>query len=97
MQKPYLIIDNHPAHKSYAVRDLYKNFHILFTPAYSSFLNPQETVWSILKRELAISYQQRRRDIKSQDELVKHVDKVLRKVQKNHKPTRLVFAAREEF
>ena len=39
LAKPYLILDNHPVHKAYAVRELYVNFHIIFLPAYSSHLN----------------------------------------------------------
>ena len=35
-----LVIDNHKVHWSYAVRKHYEGFHVLFLPAYSSFLNP---------------------------------------------------------
>ena len=47
-----LVIDSHPVHRAYNVRHNYDGFKVLFTPAYSSFFNPQETVWSVLKREL---------------------------------------------
>ena len=50
--KPYLIIDNHPVHHSYAVRDAYEGFHVLFLPPYSSFFNSQESVFSVMKAEL---------------------------------------------
>ena len=71
--KPYLIIDNHPVHKAYVVRELYQHFHVLFLPSYSSHLSSQETVWSLLKRELQIQLQTQRHEIKTMVEFKRHV------------------------
>ena len=47
-----LVIDNHSVHAAHNVRKSYDGFKVLNTPAYSSFFNSQETVWSVLKRDL---------------------------------------------
>lgn len=47
---PVLIIDGHSAHRSPKVD--YSGFKVLMTPPYTSYLNSQETVWSVLKRQL---------------------------------------------
>ena len=49
MSKPYLILDNHPVHKAYAVRELYQHFFIMFLPSYSSHLNGIESCWNCFK------------------------------------------------
>ena len=73
MPKPYLVIDNHPAHKAHAVRELYDRFHVLFLPAYSSFLNSQETVWGLFKRQAQVHLQHIRPEIKTQIEFKRHI------------------------
>jgi transposase len=55
-QVPVLILDNHPAHRSTYHRGLISEFEVLFMPPYSSFLNPVELLWSILKRHLRKSF-----------------------------------------
>ena len=42
-----LVIDGHAAHRSLKVD--YSGFKVMMTPSYTSYLNSQETVWSILK------------------------------------------------
>ena len=37
--KPYLVMDNHLAHHARVLDDVYENFHKLWLPSYSSFLN----------------------------------------------------------
>ena len=49
--RPYLVMDNHRAHRSERVREELGRFRACFQPAYSSPFNCQETVWSQLKRE----------------------------------------------
>ena len=97
LPKPYLVIDNHPVHRAYAVRELYKQFHILFTPAYSSYLNSQETIWAILKRRLTLHFQHISAEIKKQSELCRQVNAVLSQMQQDYSPNKLVHAARDEY
>ena len=49
--RPYLVLDNHRAHRSERVREELGRFRACFQPAYSSPFNCQETVWAQLKRE----------------------------------------------
>ena len=60
-----MILDNHSAHKSYAIRHDLEGFHVLYTPPYSSFLNSQETVWAGLKKELAEKFARTETDFKT--------------------------------
>lgn len=57
-EKPvYLIVDNHPVHRSHAVRDFVRStdgrLKLFFLPPYSPELNPDEQVWAHLKREVS--------------------------------------------
>ena len=54
-KKLVLVLDNHRAHHSNAVRDLTegKNIEILFLPPYSCRLNSIETVWAQVKQKWA--------------------------------------------
>lgn len=61
-----LVIDSHPVHRAYNVRSYYDGFKVLSTPAYSSFFNSQETVWSVLKRELFQHFARFDQDFKKQ-------------------------------
>ena len=97
LPKPYLVIDNHPVHRAFAVRELYQQFHVLFMPAYSSHLNSQETVWSIFKRRTAFHLQHVRQEIKTQAEFRRHVEEVLEQMKADYDPQRLCKAAREEY
>lgn len=47
-----VVLDNHPAHHSRAVKELFQELRciLLFLPPSSSTLNPIETVWSHVKR-----------------------------------------------
>lgn len=54
-EKPiYLIVDNHPVHRSYKVRDFVQStkgkLKLFFLPPYSPELNPDEQVWANLKK-----------------------------------------------
>lgn len=57
-EKPvYLIVDNHPVHRSSRVREFVKGtegrLKLFFLPPYSPELNPDEQVWAHLKREVS--------------------------------------------
>jgi hypothetical protein len=61
-RKPLLILDLHPAHKSYLCRDsIEDNFEAMFLPAQSCQLNAIEGLWSKIK--------QRYRDVQQTDRL----------------------------
>lgn len=53
----YVIVDNHPVHRSYKVRDFVEStkgrLKIFFLPPYSPELNPDELVWANLKKHIA--------------------------------------------
>ena len=66
--KPYLCLDNHPAHRSAKVREELSRFHVCFQPAYSSPANCQETIWAHLKREYYVRLHRRDEDVASEDE-----------------------------
>ena len=61
--RPYLVLDNLPAHRSPKVREELQRFHVCFQPPYSSPANCQETVWSILKREYYVRLHRRDEDL----------------------------------
>ena len=66
--RPYLVLDNHRAHRSERVREELGRFRACFQPAYSSPFNCQETVWAQLKREYYVRLHRRDRDLASDDE-----------------------------
>ena len=67
-QRPYLCLDNHPAHRSRQVREELSRFHVCFQPAYSSPANCQETIWSQLKSHYYTRLHRRDRDLTSDEE-----------------------------
>lgn len=72
----YVIVDNHPVHRSYKVRDFVEStkgrLKIFFLPPYSPELNPDELVWANLKKHIA------RKPLKNLDDLKKRVISFLR-------------------
>lgn len=49
-KKAYLVLDNHSAHSTASVRaKLAEHFHPLYLPPNTSFLNPAEFLWKLLK------------------------------------------------
>jgi transposase len=67
----YVIVDNHPVHRSYKVREFVEStqgrLKIFFLPPYSPELNPDELVWANLKQHIA------RKPLKDLDDLKKRV------------------------
>ena len=53
MHRPVMVLDNHPSHWAHVVRDKVAevNLELVFLPANSSSLNPQETVWATIKHQ----------------------------------------------
>ena len=66
--KPYLVLDNHPAHRSAQIREELSRFHACFQPAWSSPANCQETVWAQLKREFYVRLHRRDSDLANEEE-----------------------------
>lgn len=56
-KKVYLIVDGHPAHRGKIVREYLRQLKgrvtLYLLPPYSPELNPDEHVWSLVKREIA--------------------------------------------
>ena len=52
----YVIVDNHPVHRSYKVRDFVEStegkLKMFFLPPYSPELNPDELVWANMKKKM---------------------------------------------
>ena len=48
-----IVLDNHTAHRSYAVQDLFEELkcELLFLPPATSILNPIEVLWAHVKRK----------------------------------------------
>ena len=67
----YIIVDNHPVHRSYKVRDFVEStdgrLKMFFLPPYSPELNPGELVWANLKKHVA------RNPLQDLDDLKKRV------------------------
>ena len=92
-KKPvHLIIDGLPAHKKALVRDYVKSAHgrlvLHFLPGYAPDLNPDELVWSHLKRTGTA-----RRPLQAGERLDERIDAELAAVQRNPKLIRSFFQA----
>lgn len=92
-KKPvHLIIDSLPAHKKALVRDYVKSTHgrlvLHFLPGYAPDLNPDELVWSHLKRTGTA-----RRPLQAGERLDERIDAELAAVQRNPKLIRSFFQA----
>ena len=92
-KKPvHLIIDGLPAHKKALVRDYVKSTHgrlvLHFLPGYAPDLNPDELVWSHLKRTGTA-----RRPLQAGERLDERIDAELAAVQRNPKLIRSFFQA----
>ncbi len=73
--QPVLVIDGHSAHRSKKID--YSGFKVLMTPPYTSFLNSQETVWSVLKRSLFKHFARLDYDIKTFADVQREITKVI--------------------
>ena len=62
----WIVLDNHPAHRSRRVLDALQPFQVAFQPALSSPFNPVETLWSQLKRAFFHAIYRRERSFSSQ-------------------------------
>ena len=53
VDKGYIVLDNHPAHRTIANREMARqlNFELLFMPPYTPELNSIEALWSVIKRD----------------------------------------------
>ena len=75
--KVYLVCDNMSSHRSEDAIPYYEPFHVLFLPPYSSFLNPQERVWSLVKLELAKYFARFKQELKTKIQYESEVSYVL--------------------
>lgn len=64
----YVIVDNHPVHRSYKVREFVEQtdgkLKLFFLPSYSPELNPDELVWASLKRNVSRKRPKDRKELK---------------------------------
>ena len=90
-----LVIDNHTAHRA-ADNLNYEGFNVLFTPAYSSYFNSQETVWNQVRRSLFKHFARFEPELKAQVSLVNEVQQVLDKFSKDYNNKDFFLAARDE-
>jgi len=79
-QKIFLIVDGHRIHRARKVQKLLKKMDgkitLFFLPPYSPELNPDELVWSQVKRQVA------KKPVNSRDELQQRILSALRSLQK---------------
>jgi transposase len=91
-QPVHLIVDGLPAHKKVVVRDYVQSTQgrltLHFLPGYAPDLNPDELVWSYVKRTGTA-----RRPLKAGEHLHKRIDAQLAAVQRNPKLVRSFFQA----
>lgn len=84
-QPIYLVVDNHPAHRSHKVRQFVESrqgmLKLFFLPAYSPQFNPDELVWADLKKNIS------RRVLKGKEDLKARVISHLRSLQ--NMPTKI--------
>lgn len=76
----FVVVDGHPAHRTRLVRDYVAategRLRLFFLPPYAPHLNPDETVWSHVKRDLA------KRGIESLEQMKRLAIGALRRIQK---------------
>lgn len=91
-KKVFLIVDDHPAHKSRKVKKFIKSLKgrlsLYYLPPYSPELNPDELVWNDLKTNSIY-----RKSIKTKEELKRAVLSHLRHLQKSPWKVRAFFQA----
>ena len=79
-RKIFLIVDGHPTHKAKLVKSFLEQnaekIELLFLPAYSPELNPDELAWAHVKTKIAKAASQAKSDLK------KTIDRVMRRLQK---------------
>ena len=78
------------------MRSSYDGFKVLSTPAYSSFFNSQETVWSVLKHELFQHFARLNRDLKKQVQFEAEVDMICDRFRIYHPNEEFFLACRGE-
>lgn len=76
----FVILDGHPIHKAVMIKKYVEQFNgmlkLFYLPPYSPHLNPDETVWSRVKRDVS------RRLVKSKDQMKQLALSVLCRLQK---------------
>ena len=76
----FVIVDGHPAHKAKLVREFVDStdgmLKLFFLPPYSPHLNPDEQVWSHVKREAG------RRPVQNLEQMTRIARSVLQRLQK---------------
>lgn len=76
----FVIVDGHPAHRTRVVRDYVAStngrLRLFFLPSYAPQLNPDEAVWSHVKRDLA------RRGVENLEQMKRLAIGALRRIQK---------------
>ena len=82
--KVWLVIDNLSVHHSKVLKAYYVPFHVLFLPPYTSQANPQEHVWAVVKRELAVHFARIKHKVSSQSAFEAEVDYILSQVKNKH-------------
>jgi len=85
----FVIVDGHPAHKTRLVRDYVESrqgqLRLFFLPPYAPHLNPDETVWGHVKREVG------RRGVDSIEQMKRLAIGALRRIQKTPRLVRAFF------
>lgn len=85
----FVIVDGHPTHKAKLVRQYVESqngrLRLFVLPPYSPQLNPDETVWAHVKREIG------RKTVDSLEQMKAHVMSALRRLQKLPEIIRAMF------
>ena len=93
----HLVIDNHVVHHSKKVQHEYQGMKVLFTPTYSPFLNPAETIFALAKPMLRNHFARYKGEL-TQEGFEAEVDFVLdTEVKPRYDGRRLCNSARGEY
>ena len=95
-EKVYLVLDNHSVHHSLVMKEYYAPFHVMFLPSYSSYLNPQERVWSVCKLELAKYFAREQPNVKNQMQYEGEVDYCLSQIARKYRGHNFIMSMRKD-
>ena len=96
-EKPYLVMDNHPAHHALCLRPVLENFIPLYLPGYSSHLSSVETCWAHLKPYLNKYFARLDHDIADYAELLEEVETIMEEWATITDPALFLKAARADW
>jgi transposase len=77
-----IVLDNHPAHKTDTIKVLARNLNmeLLYLPPYKPEMNPIESLWSVVKRNIKMNLLERQYETLTQTDFEDLVSRCLNQV-----------------